>query len=415
MHYTFLSSLLSSPWLIDANTFNSVYPLFNGMLNGLAFQAEGEPKNAIPFHVSAATKAAVVGVSSQENNQKLIHVLPVRGVLTKHDQPCGPVGTRTLGQRFSKADANPDVIGHIILGESGGGQAIAVPELTEQIQKSTKPILGYIDGISASAMYYIHSYCTEIMASRETDIVGSTGTMIAYEGRKAVSSENKDGVVHVRIYADGSEEKNIEYEEAINNNNFKLVKENILNPHREQFVADIKSNRPNVTEKQLKAGIMQAKDAIGTFIDSIGTFDDAISRLLELAGYKEEDQAQANSNQKSNNMPKLSALVALLAVASIELNDGGAHLTEEQLESINSALENKELNDQLKAALDAQATAEGERDAANTKIAELTEQVANLQKSNGSIDKKLEKTSDDDLKGQSEHLTESDRKLFNLV
>ena len=81
MHYTFLSSLLSSPWLIDANTFNSLFPLFNGMLNGMDFKAEGEPENATPFLVSAAT-AQVVEANSQDNNQKLIHVLQVRGVMT---------------------------------------------------------------------------------------------------------------------------------------------------------------------------------------------------------------------------------------------------------------------------------------------------------------------------------------------
>ncbi|MFA6400897.1 MAG: S49 family peptidase [Salinivirgaceae bacterium] len=376
MHFTFLSSLLSSPWLIDANTFNTMYPLFNGMLNGMAFQAEGEPQNSIPFHVLAASHA-VTGMDNTEANQKLIHVLPVRGIITKHDQPCGPVGTRTLGQRFAEADANPNVIGHILLGESGGGQANAIPELREPMQKRTKPVLGYIDGVSASAMYYLHSGCDEIMASRDTDIVGSTGTMMVYEGRKAVSEANSDGVVHVRIYADGSEEKNLEYEQAINHNNFKPVKDNFLNPHRNQFIADVKASRPNVTDKQILGGVMQAKDAVGTLIDSIGTFDDAVTRVLELAGYQVEEKttksssSNSNPNKSVNHMnPKLSALVALLAISSIEIVEGHAHLSEEQLEAISAGLDKIPLlESQLQAANDLKAKAEADLTAATETIA----------------------------------------------
>jgi len=55
--------------------------------------------------------------------------------------------------------------------------------MTDAIQKCTKPIIVWIDGMAASAAYYIACYCDRIISSRDMDCVGSIGTMAVYEGR----------------------------------------------------------------------------------------------------------------------------------------------------------------------------------------------------------------------------------------
>ena len=277
MNYSFLKDVIGSPWQIEPQTLNGLYPIFKAMINGLHIEKGKEPQNHLSYGILADARARVLpgsGSASKatlspgaafstvteepndssmpgDTNVKVINILPIRGILTKHDQDCGPMGTRTLGSRLLKADSDSNVIGHVMIVESGGGQVIAVPELTDVMVKCTKPIVVWVDGIAASAAYYIACYAKEIIASRNQDIIGCIGTMIIWEGRKSKSAENKAGDIQVTIYADGAEEKNIEYEQAINEFNFKPAKEKILNPLNARFKSDVLSQRPAVLKAQL--------------------------------------------------------------------------------------------------------------------------------------------------------------------
>ena len=281
MNYEFLKDLIASPWQIEPQTLNRFYPVFKGLFSGLQIEKGEEPLNHRQRALSAVTKDFVPKLWSDpeepvdpENDPeqlpdqttpaqtKVINVLPVRSILTKHDQMCGPVGTRTLGKRLLAADAEENVIGHILVIESGGGQATAVPELTDAIQQCTKPVIAWIDGMAASAAYYIACYTQEIISGREMDMVGCIGTMSRYEGRKAKSLENHEGDISVTIYADGSEEKNEEFEKAINEFDFTLAKERILNPFNAKFLSDVKTNRPAVLPEQLKGRTYFAMDVL---------------------------------------------------------------------------------------------------------------------------------------------------------
>ena len=359
MNYEFLKDVLGSPWQLEPGTLNSFYPVLRGLFTGLQLEKSSEPQNHLPYHLSALTRNVSmwsqpeVPLADEEpepeaEKEKVVHVLPIRSVLTKHDQNCGPVGTRTLANRLVEADGDPSVIGHILLIESGGGQASAVPEMTDAIQKCTKPIVVWIDGMAASAAYYIACYCDRIIASREMDWVGSIGTMAIYEGRKSKSSEDEHGVISVTIYADGSEEKNEEWDKAINEFDFTLAKDRILNPFNEKFRADVLANRPQVLEMQLKGKTFMAGEVIGSLVDSIGEFSTAVDQVLLLANFSPDSSKTNGSNQQIINpkkqMKQFSHLNSVLAVQVLEAADEGVFLNEEQLQSVEDRLE---LNQQL--------------------------------------------------------------------
>lgn len=314
MNYSFLKDVMGSPWQIEGHTLNALIPILRGMTSGLKVDKGTEPQNHKSFRISASTAkgtlstAAVSDDSSipGETGVKVINILPLRGVLTKHDQDCGPVGTRTLGTRLLKADADSSVIGHVMVIESGGGQCNAVPELTDAIIKCTKPLVVFIDGMAASAAYYIACYAKEIIAGRSQDVVGSIGTVVLWQGRKSKSEGNKDGVIQVTIYADGAEEKNSEYEQAINGFNFKPAKDNILNPLNTKFKADVLSQRPKVKNDLLTGRTYLASEVIGTLIDSIGSFDFALERVLDLANFKENNYSKG-SQSTAQAIPKTPA------------------------------------------------------------------------------------------------------------
>lgn len=387
MNYAFLKDIIGSPWQIDVQTLNGLLPILRGMVNGLNVEKGAEPSSHLPYALSASSREAVLlsqletpsAAPGSDPLPKYIHVLPIRSVLTKHDQDCGPVGTRTLASRLSLADSNESILGHILVVESGGGQAIAVAELSEAMQRCTKPMVVWIDGVSASAAYYISSYASEIIASREMDLVGCIGTMLVWEGRKSISEENKDGEIQVTIYADGSEQKNSEYDAAINDFNFQPAKERMLNPLNAKFQSDVLYNRPSATEEQLMGRTYFAHEVVGTLIDSIGNFESAVQRILALASFsadtpKENNQTIINSTTMAKQFLHVNQV---LSVQALESSDEGVFLNQQQLQMIEEGLE---ANQQLASERD---SAFQERDTANTAMATLQQQVTDAQASAG--------------------------------
>lgn len=317
--------------MISPNAASAYYPLLRGMFSGMEFSEETEPAENMAYRVN-------VGASSGESNEQedQINIVPMRGTIFKHDAMCGPVGTRTLASRLISADKDPSVIGHIIVTESGGGQAAAVPEMADAIRSLKKPVVSWIDGMSASAAYYINSYCSHIMASRPTDEIGCIGTLIQLHGLPRFG-KMEDGSIVARIYADGADEKNIEYEKALEGD-FKLIKDRLLNPHNEQFKADVRANRSAVKDDMLTGRTYPASELVGTLIDSIGTLNDAIQKVMELSKIAKSKE----TNSKTNNSKKMEDLTNLNAIASIKdfvLVDGSASFNEEQLREIEASLE----------------------------------------------------------------------------
>lgn len=370
MQYSLVKSIIEGIWMIDSFTFAKWSPLAFGAIRGASFENDDEPLENIPFLFNPETKTLLydeyyfskrkdIGKEialqeianifppyikaesinadtdeEKEQDQKLIAVTPLRGIMMKHDVPCGPRGTRTIANRLIKTDRDSRVIGHILLTESGGGAADSVPEFSEAIDKLKNPILSWVDGLSASAALYANSFTEEIIASRDTDRIGSIGTMIEfyYPPKQMTDSDNWK---YVRIYADQSEEKNQEFEEAINNSNFKLIKEKVLNPHAQDFIDDIKKNRPNVKDDQLKGATWNASELVGTLIDSIGDFNHAVDRVVELS-----KKRGTFDKPKNTQMKQFKNINSTLGVDSMESTDNHISLNEEQAESIDTALAN---------------------------------------------------------------------------
>lgn len=339
MQYSFVKSLLDSTWMIHPGAASAYFPLLKGALSGLEFVPEPEPENSIPYLISATT-GKVIPFSDPEmleyanDTDEFVFILSLRGTVLKHDAMCGPRGTRTLALRLAKMDRQKNVVGHVIVTESGGGMAAAVPEMADAIQALTKPVVAWIDGMSASAAYYINSYCSHIMASRATDQVGCIGTLIQLQGYPKYAKLD-DGSVVARIYADAATEKNDEYETALEGN-FKLVKERILNPHNEQFIADVKANRSNVLDDQLKGRTYNAGDVVGSLIDSIGSFNEAIELVSSLAS---RTKPATNSNNKNTKtMSKFKNLNKIQSINEFEIVDGHASFNEDQLADIDQEL-----------------------------------------------------------------------------
>lgn len=384
MQYSVAKEIFGMPWQISAMGIQQYHPVVAGMLNGAVIAEEAEPRENLNYLISANTLVPMAWSEAEDEEpqdeepkkEKVIHVLPVRGVMMKHDMMCGPRGTRTLGNRLRMADADESVIGHILIIEGPGGSSNAVPELADAIKDCKKPVVAWVDGIMCSAHMYVGSYAKEIIASRPTDLVGCIGTLIVFQGRKSKSDEDFFNVREVTIYADQAFEKNEEYEKAINEFDFKLTKEHILNPHNEQFVNDIKANRPGVEDKHLHGRTFPASEVVGALVDSIGSFETAVKRVLALSDYKQP--SASNSTQaagtKNNSIMKFNLIQSALGLSDKDFvteADGRRTFTQEEMEALETALgENN--SEELQAQLDTANETIGQRDET---IADLNTQL----------------------------------------
>jgi len=262
---------------MDYLTLNSYNHILNDFKAGKEFTGEPTAREYYDLVEQVKTDRAI---------NDSINILSIDGIITKYGG-ASHYGMREMGQMLIKADAENNVKGHIIVMESGGGSTNAIPEMTEAMQQVTKPIVVWVDGIMASAAMYIGSYADYIFASRSTDMIGSIGTMIEFAGKPKQAENGNTKDRFVRIYANKSTNKNGMFEEAINNYNFKPIQEKMLNPANEQFIQDIKANRPNVREIELTGEIFKASEVVGTLIDEIGTFQQAIDKVVSLTEQKE--------------------------------------------------------------------------------------------------------------------------------
>lgn len=338
--------------MIDIETFNQLKPVFKQVLNGSVLGEGKEPKENIPFKVKINTISPFsINPDNNEEGQSspdgeavpVVNVVPLKGVMFKNDQECGPKGTRTIGQRLLNADADPQVLGHIMVIDSPGGTVEAAEELLPVFGQLTKPVIGFIDGMMCSAAFYVGSNCNEIIAKMPTYKVGSIGTMANFWGRKSKSEANMLGEVEVSIYADASTGKNAEYHKALDDFDFKPVKET-LNKLNDRFTTTIKANRPGAKDDQLHGDVYEAAEVVGSLIDSIGSFDDAVQKVVELSKLNKGTAPTEENNLKILNkvtMKQFNAINAALGVDQLEGDEQGVYLNEEQLGAVETALNAK--------------------------------------------------------------------------
>lgn len=318
-------------WMLDPMSAAAALALYRDMVGAARLKAkypiveydETEDENELPrnYYRFTLTHADYPAIPSGH----LISVVRNEGVMMRDGNIC-QYGTRDIAEFLKQGDRNSRVIGSILLVDSGGGAADSVRDLADAIQACSKPVLAYCDGYMCSAAYYAASYCNSIMAHDRRNMVGCIGTMIELGGYPK-KSVDEDGYISLRIYADGSEEKNSDYERALEGD-VKPIRENLLNPLAEDFRNDVKANRPSATDDQLKGRTYFAQDVVGTLIDGIGTMDDAVAKTLEL------------SNLNITEMEGFRALQELSTCHNLQMVDGHVTLDGEQLNQINDALEN---------------------------------------------------------------------------
>lgn len=321
-----------------------------------------------------------------------IAAIEVRGVLTKngyfdeYEWKRVP-GMALIGQIITEADKSPNIAGILLIIDSPGGTVDGTESLANQVRNSKTPVLAFVDGLAASAAYWVASQANAVVLSGETSEVGSIGTMIQLV--------NADGFfkrwgldVH-RINATKSTDKNRSVLEA-KEGKYELIRSELLDPVNEVFLKSVREGRKgDINLKQ--ENVLTGKLYLGTnaikvgLADAIGSHQLAIEELGKIqegkgsrsAALEGERLINANDSdlsfiKQSGHTMKIkfkSTLAALSAFFGGEPDAEGNH--EAEMTAERAA--------ELDARLAAVTAAENRATAAEQRAAAAETQLANIQ------------------------------------
>lgn len=293
-HYRLITAILRGPFLIEERYAHTFLPSVFKMLNHepVSFYGDAEPSADYFDHIVEENKRAnadfvlspdgdrwaTVG-EADEIRPGSVHVMRLSGAVMKDDW-CGVPGTRTLSNQLVEGQAHPNIIGSVLVTDTGGGSVDGTFEFVDLIAKTEKPVVGFVDGMSCSAGYAMMSVCNEIMLCHDTAEVGSIGTCISFWNYTKMLEE--EGIKLVYVNAPSSPDKNQDYFQALEDN-FKPLEED-LEYLNQIFKASVREGRPGIKEEAITGKCFRGKKAIELgMADSIGSLNDAINRVQELA------------------------------------------------------------------------------------------------------------------------------------
>lgn len=337
-NYHIIHSILNEPWFINLNyNIDQLNVIIDSVMNP---------------NVVAETNAE----SFEPQVSGRVSVIPIIGVLTKYDGVCGTPGMQSYGEVIQRAIKDSSIDAIVLVVDSPGGQVNGTEALADIIASSTKPIVGFVDDVACSAAYRILLPCSSIVANNPLATVGSIGVMATYTDL-TVANEKRGIKVH-QVYAPQSTHKNKISRDLDSGDLTSLEDE--LSVYADQFITAVKKYRPNVTAEHLNGSTFFAKDAIGTLIDSVGSLDTAITSALSLLKPK-------STKTMTNKTPRMASALGVDALESI---DGSVTLTQEQTETLESAITQHETT--ITTLTTARDTTAADLATANATIATLT-------------------------------------------
>lgn len=336
---THIGDILSSHWLIDKQYAENHYPIVLNLLKADLKANNHRPKDVVASLISLASTLnhptyviSDYGTASppEKAPANSIAILNVRGPITKYDQFCGDSGTLTKAELLDRCMNNPNIKGVVLIHDSGGGQASATEHFATKIFNASKPVVSFVQGMSASASYWLSSAADAVVMEFKMSSVGSIG---AYTTVANFVNHYKMLGIDVRdIYAPQSENKNKAWREAMEGKDEAMEAE--LKTLTDFFINAVKVNRAGKLSNNadiFKGNMFYTADAIKNGLaDHEGDLAFAINLCAEMA---DGVQPRRDKNQTSNflnqhtqpNMKKVTLLatqVALLAAFGATVEEG---------------------------------------------------------------------------------------------
>ncbi len=380
-----LKEIFSSPWLINDERKDAYAALLLSMLNGERLSEEdlSKDREKTRSYVTSLSMVDRWGLNDTDIPEGSIAVIPIRGEIMKYDQMCGPRGSVSIQKDLQSADRNPKIKSVLLVIDSPGGQVAHTDLLADTIKNMKTPVTAYVEGMAASAAYWIVSSARKVIASSDIDRIGSIGTMLFFADIRPYYEEM--GVKFHEIYATKSKDKNKDFNDILEGK-YDIYRKETLDVINEKFHASVLANRPGLNKSVLTGKVYFAPEAITLgLIDEIGTFEHAITQANAMA---DKELTLKTNDMKFTMQAAWTAIAGFFGMKTEEIE--GKELTEEMIGQLNDKLADlSEKNNNMTAELADANTAKAQLeedlaakqvalDAANSALAETTRQLEAL-------------------------------------
>lgn len=185
----------------------------------------------------------------------------------------GATSLEVLAKDFHAALHNPQVRSILLAIDSPGGEATGVHEFAQLIYaaRGQKPIVAYVEGLGASAAYWIASACDEVVCDA-TAMLGSIGVVAAMDG-----GEDPDTITFVSTQSP-NKRPDLQTGEG------KAQIQALIDATADVFIADVARNRgvsPDaVVERFGAGGLKVGADAVEAGLaDRLGSYEQTLAEL----------------------------------------------------------------------------------------------------------------------------------------
>lgn len=283
--------VLTAPWAIMPTKLEEISNVYSTHLRGDKIDLKG---------LEASLGQPLGSREQGYENIDGVAVIAFNGVVGKKmnllSNISGGVSTQTVERDFLQAMEDPDVHSIVFDIDSPGGSVDGTHVLAKVIaeNRGTKPIISSVNGLMASAAYWVGSAADEIFITSETDHIGSIGVVAQHVDKS--ENQKKNGVVVTDIFA--GKFKRMNSENAALTKDGKALMQAQVDGIYTIFVEQVAINR-NVSVETVLSNMADGQVFLGEealergLVDGIKSLDQVIATLV---ARHEGDEEHENSN-----------------------------------------------------------------------------------------------------------------------
>ncbi len=305
-----IARVFSGEWLIEPS-----WPLFNA--DQLARIEEGKRITGRNLSVSLSdpsgetieTILLAEGKSQSISESGVLAKAPANSIQATVSY-IGPVykygyysGSKVIGSYLQLLAKEKAVSSIRLILDSPGGEVAGTRELYQVIAGSPKPVLAVVDGLMASAAYYLGSGAGRVVATQPTDRIGSIGTMCTVAD--IIGFYRSIGLDIYQVFAPDSTEKGADIRKLFESKGKDTAAiEASLKVINDQFLADVRAVRPSIKDESMKGAVYYSTEA-----QSRGLIDDIVPLGQTLSLLADMQNTQSKSTHNMSLFSKIKALV----------------------------------------------------------------------------------------------------------
>ena len=266
MHPTIFSGFRN---LFLANIDNQISSHFNGEKKSGCFIRTSIGSNGKPQMTSDYVgRADRVGYYANLNEEdRIINVMFLSGPMTRNGGEC-TYGSKYIRDQIIKSADIPQCKGHIIVCDTPGGMASCLSDFRmafNYARSRGQKVNMLIDGNCYSGGAFTAALCDAVYYINPNDEIGSL-RMFSSSFTLKNGAENKiTSEVYHEYYASASKDKNAWYRAAAEGD--MSVVENDTEAALAELIANIKTDRPSITDDQLTGKEYRVSNVVGTLVD----------------------------------------------------------------------------------------------------------------------------------------------------